>query len=315
VLQRLHVAQRKEFRLLAAQFAGAQGEVYPYLVDGKPGRAMAEDFANAADIVPVSDPNVPTHMQRMGVAQAKLQLAMGSGGLMDIRAAHEGMLRTMGADDAEVQRLMPPPAQGEPADVVTEFAMALKGMPLAVGPAQMHEAHLRAHISQMQLPNLPPNVVQALLAHAGDHLAWAYRLQAQQALGVEIPVGQPMPPQMEAAIAMGVAEASEQILAAIAPALGAAGPDQAAMAKVQLEARKLEFSVADAARKAEETARQDATEVLKVRASAEQAAADRALKREEMAADLRLEAIKAAAAGMRPQAPARGLGGSPGRGR
>jgi hypothetical protein len=314
VLQRLHVAQRKEFRLLAAKFAEAAGEVYPYLVNGKPGQAMAEDFANAADIVPVSDPNVPTHMQRMGVAQAKLQLAMGSGGIMDVRAAHEGMLRTMGADDAEVQRLMPPPAQGEPMDVVSEFAMALKGMPLAVGPAQMHEAHLRAHIGQMQMPNLPPNVVQALLAHAGDHLAWAYRLQAQQALGMEIPAGQPMPPELEAAIAMGVAQASEGILAAIAPALGGAGADQAAMAKAQIEAKKLEFSVADAARKAEETARQDATEVLKVRSAAEQAAADRELKREEMAVDLRLEAMKALAAARRPQPVPSGPGGGVPRG-
>lgn len=317
VIKRLYAAQRKEFRLLAALFASAEGATYPYLVDGQRGVAMAADFEDAADIVPVCDPNAPTQTQRLALAQGKLQLAQSAPGVLDIRAAYESMLRTMGCDDAEIQRLMARPEPGKPSDVVTEFAMALKGMPLAIDPGQQHEAHLRAHIAQMQMPSLPPPIVQALLAHAGDHLAMWYRLEAMRAVGMPLVPGQPLPPEVEAMVAVRVAEASEEILARIGPALsGAGGGDAVAAGKLQLENRKLDFEIADSSRKAEETARQDATEVLKARLEAEQAAADRAARIEERRFDLQREAMRAAAADARSMEARRagGLGGNSARG-
>jgi hypothetical protein len=317
VMKRLYAAQRKEFRLLAQLFAAADGATYPYVVEGKRGVAIAADFRDAADIVPVCDPNAPTQTQRLALAQGKLQLAQSAPGVMDVRAAYESMLRTMGCDDAEIGRLMPPPTQGQPSDVVTEFAMALKGMPLAAGPEQQHEAHLRAHIAQMQMPNLPPQIVQALLAHAGDHLAIWYRLEAMREVGMPLAPGQPLPPEVEALVAVRVADASEAILARIGPALaGAGGGDPADMAKLQLENRKLDFEIADSSRKAEETARQDATEVLKARLDAQQAAADREARLAERRLDLQREALRAAAAGARATEARRagGLGARSGRG-
>jgi hypothetical protein len=301
VLKRLHVAQAQEFQLLAALFARQPAAQYPYIVDGQRGVAMGADFADAADIVPVSDPNAPTHTQRVALAQAKLQLAQSSGGLIDMRAAVEGMLRVLGCDAAEVARLMPPPAQGQPSDVVTEFQFALKSVPLMAGPMQAHDAHLRAHIGQMMLPNLPPPVVQALMAHCADHLAWLYRLEASKAVGVPLQPGMPLPPEVEAQVAMLVANASQQIVAQIGPALGGAGgSDPVAMAKVRQDGRRLDFDIADAGRKAEETARQDATELLKVRAEAEQAAADREARMEEKRLDVQREVIRMAGAAARP---------------
>lgn len=318
MMKRLWAAQRKEFRLLAGLFAASPTATYPYVVEGRRGQAMAADFADAADIVPVCDPNAPTQTQRLALAEGKLKLAQSAPGMMDVRAAYESMLRTMGCDDAELQRLMPPPGRGEPSDVVTEFEMALKGMPLAAGPAQLHEAHLRAHIAQMQMPNLPPPVMQALLAHCGEHLALWYRIQASEAVGVPLMPGQPLPPQVEAMVAMQVAQASQGIVATIGPALaGAAGGDPVAMAKLQLENRKLDADIADSARKAEETARQDSVQVLQIRTEAETAAADRAAKMAEKEMDLRREALRAVTAEARGiQARRGGLGGArpPGRG-
>jgi hypothetical protein len=298
VLKRLWAAQRKEFRLMAGLFASSPEARYPYLVDGKRGEAIAADFQDAADIVPVCDPNAPTQTQRLALAQGKLQLAQSAPGVMDVRAAYESMLRTMGCDDAEIARLMPQAPQGQPADVVTEFAMALKGMPLAVGPAQQHEAHLRAHLAQMQMPGLPPPIVQALLAHAGDHLALWYRFEAMRAVGIPLDPSQPLPPDVEALVAVRVAEASEQIVARIAPALAGSGPgaDPTKAAEVQFKHRELDFKIADASRKAEETARQDATEVLKARLATEDNAAEREFKREDRAFEVQQEALRVAAA-------------------
>jgi hypothetical protein len=311
VLKRLFAAQRKEYRLLAEQFAAAPGAQYPYIVDGRRGVAIADDFRDAADIVPVGDPNAPTQTQRLSRAQGTLQLAQSAPGIMDVRAAYESMLRTMGCDDAEIQRLMPPPAQGQPSDVVTEFDMALKGMPLAVDPGQQHEAHLRAHIAQLQMPNLPPSVGQALLAHAGDHLALWYRIEAMRAVGMPLVPGQPLPPEIEAQVAVRVAEASEAIVARIAPALGGAGADPVEAGKLALDNRELDFEIADAARKAEETARQDATELFKARLSADEGREERDARMAERRLDLQREVLRAAGA----QARAAGARGEAGAGR
>jgi hypothetical protein len=169
----------------------------------------------------------------------------------------------------------------------------------------------------MQMPNLPPQIVQALLAHAGDHLAIWYRLEAMREVGMPLAPGQPLPPEVEALVAVRVADASEAILARIGPALaGAGGGDPADMAKLQLENRKLDFEIADSSRKAEETARQDATEVLKARLDAQQAAADREARLAERRLDLQREALRAAAAGARATEARRagGLGARSGRG-
>src|SRR6185312_6737278 len=142
VIKDLHVAQRKEFRLLAELFGEDQDTAYPYVLNGKRGQAIAQDFLDNADIVPVSDPNIPTQTQRLTMAQATLTIAQQSGGMVDRRVATEQFLRTMGKSDAEVEQLMPPAPQGQPADPVTEFAMLMKQQPLMVGPMQDHAAHI-----------------------------------------------------------------------------------------------------------------------------------------------------------------------------
>jgi hypothetical protein len=291
MIKRLFVAQRHELSLFCKLFAAAPGSKYPYLVDGKRGVAMSEDFRDAADIVPVCDPNAPTQTQRLALAEGKLRLASSAPpGMFDVKAAYQGMLRVMGSDEAEIGRLMPPPKQGQPADVVTEFALALQGQPLAAGPAQMHEAHIRAHIGQMQLPNLPPPIVQALLAHCGDHLAMWYAALVSQAVGAPVVPGQPLPPQVEAQVAVLVAHASQQIVSIIGPALGglAAGGDPLKAQDLARKERELEFKVADSARKSEETARQDSVEVMLARIEAEQAEADR----EQRDRELRVKALE-----------------------
>ena len=108
VIRRLHISLRKEVRMLAEVFAEEPERKYPFTVNGQQGVAIGEDFTDTTDIVPVSDPNAPTQLQRLTMAQTKFQLAQQSGGILDVRVAIEGVLRTMGCDDQETARLMPP---------------------------------------------------------------------------------------------------------------------------------------------------------------------------------------------------------------
>jgi hypothetical protein len=216
---------------------------------------------------------------------------------MDPRAALEDMLITMGRSPQEIQRLMPPPNQGQPADVATEFAAALKGMPLAVGPEQDHEAHIRSHLPLLQTEGLPPNVMSALLAHVSEHVAAWYKLQALQAMqarGIPLPPpGMPVPPQMQAQLdqgmALAVAGMSDSIVTKLGGMLGAAGGDPNKMAELAFKREELQFRLEDSHRKSQETARQDQTELLKMRQASLDAEADRQLKRAELEQNLKTE--------------------------
>ena len=312
VFQRLHSAQAQELQLLAKRFGRDQNARYEYAVDGQKGVALAADFADTADIVPVSDPNVPTQMQRLGQAQATLSLAQASGGMVDMRAAMKAVLLAMGRNAQEIAALMPEPGQGQPADVATEFALVLKGMPLAVGPTQDHLAHIKAHLAAMKTPGLPPPIVAALMAHVGEHVAAWYRLQADlacQQAGIQLPPpGQPMPPALETAMAQAVAAASDVIAERLAAALGGGMSDPLRAEELALKRAELAFKQQDGERKAEQAGRQDQTEALKAQLQHEDNMAERAdheAQREaDLAAgklDLAREVVKAASqAGRQP---------------
>lgn len=335
VVKRLHAAQRRELRLLCGLFAEDRGATYPFLVAGAPDVPIAPDFARHDDIVPVSDPNIPTQVQRLAVAQAKLSLAQSAPDLYDLREAHRAILRAGGSDEAEIARLMPEGKRGEPADPVSEFGMAIKGAPLLAAPQQLHQAHLVAHMAQMRMPNLPPPVVSALLAHCGDHLFHLYRAEAALALGVPMlpPPGAPLPPQIEAQIAGRFAQAADAVTAKIAPVLlagsGESGGEGADLAlkgqELALKGRELEMKgrLADdkreeGMRKAHDAARQDQGEMIRQQQALADQSADRALRRDEMAHEERLAGLQVAAQLAKPpprppQAPSRA--GAPSSGR
>ena len=238
VLRRLHTAQRKELRLLADLFGADPEAKYPYTVGGQSGVALAADFADNQDVVPVSDPNIPTQTQRLSQAQATLQVAQQSGGLVDVRYATESFFRTMGKSDQEIALLMPPPQQGQPSDPVTEFASALKSMPLAAGPAQDHAAHIQAHFGQLATPGLDKTpVYQALIAHIGDHMGLFYAGEASRLTGIPMLPGQ-IPPAQQAQVAQAVAAATDQLRISLAQ-FGPQGGDPIEQAKLQIEAAKL----------------------------------------------------------------------------
>jgi hypothetical protein len=312
VIKRLHAAQRKELRLLAGLFAEDRSAVYPFLVDGKPDVPIGPDFERADDIVPVSDPNIPTQVQRLTLAQAKLSLAQANPGMYDLRAANEMMLRVAGADESEIKRLMPPAPQGVPSDPISELAFAIKGQPLAVHPAQLHEAHIAAHMAQAQMPGLPPPIAQSLVAHIGEHVIAYARAQASLAAGAPLPpVGAPVPPQVEQAISMLAAQVMGPICEKLGPLLaGGADADPVKAAELRIKEKELAFKAEDSVRKSQESARQDAGEAMRDSMQFRQHQDEMALAREEMAHEDRQARIQAASAiAVAERTPQAGLGG------
>src|SRR5574337_857371 len=291
-----HVSQRKEYRLLAELFGEDQQAVYPYILNGQRGQAIAADFQDNADIIPVSDPNIPTQTQRLAQAQAKLQMAQQSGGAMDVRYAMQNMLRTMGDSDAEIERMMPDQPQGQPADPVTEFQMLMKQQPLAVGPTQDHGAHIQAHTAQMASPGIDKTPMGAALqAHIGDHLAAFYAAQAGALTGMPIQPGQQLPPQVEAQIARAVAAASNQLAVQLQSLAPAQKTDPTAMAKIQSDMLKTHASEADSQRKDQQSARSTQADLIKLRQQMANDAQQRAHQERMAALSLTEARVKASA--------------------
>ena len=269
VIKRQHRAQRQELRLLADLFGRDPDATYPYVVNGRAGQAASADFADNADVLPVSDPNVPTQTHRLSLAQGIYTMAQSSNGMVDVREAARDFLRALGKSDADIARLMPGPQQGTPADPVTEFAAVLKGMPLAAGPAQDHAAHIQAHMVQIGAPGVQSTPAgPALIAHMADHLAAFYRVQVAKLTGIQVQPGQPLPPAQENQVATAVAAASDamrQQLAQIMPQ-GAGGPgaaDPGQMAELALKKLELQIKESDSERKAEASARAEEAEMIR----------------------------------------------------
>jgi hypothetical protein len=193
--KRLHVAARQEFKLIAAlNYAHMASDEYPYSVKGGNRSVMRQDFDGRVDIIPVSDPNIWSNVQRMALAQAGLELVNGSPdvyGIEEKKIVHREMLRAM--KYPEYERLIPE-RKTKRLDPVTENQLILTGDAVEAFPEQDHQAHIHVHqifVQEAAGMGLDTQVMQAaylnMQAHLAEHHAHAYRLRVEQAMGIPLP--------------------------------------------------------------------------------------------------------------------------------
>ncbi|KEZ78322.1 hypothetical protein [Salinisphaera hydrothermalis] len=195
VHRRLHRAAGREYRLFAKLDAeNLDDEPYPYQVSGQTRYIRAADFDDTIDVVPVSDPNIFSHTQRIALAQAVVQLVNGSPdvyGIKEKRRAHERLLEAMRVPDADE---LLPSTGAQRRDPVTENQYMMTGHPVTAFPDQDHAAHIKIHEAMAaQYANAAGPAAQKmqaeLQAHVAEHHAYAYRQQIEQSLGVTLPAG------------------------------------------------------------------------------------------------------------------------------
>lgn len=193
--KRMHKAARFEFKLLAQlNFEHMPEDGYPFEVNGADRRIMAEDFDGRVDILPISDPNIYSNIQRVAKAQGILELIKEDPelyGLEQRRQAHKDMLRALRAPD--VDSLLPDTSVKR-LDPVTENQLLLTGGAVSAFPEQDHESHIQAHtLFQQEVQGMGLDEMmlqQAMLnmhSHLTEHHAHAYRLRIEQELGTQLP--------------------------------------------------------------------------------------------------------------------------------
>jgi hypothetical protein len=220
VQARIHYAMKQEFKLLAGIIRDYTPDEYSYEpVEGN--RMAKQSDYDMVEVIPVSDPNAATMAQKVVQYQAVMQMAQQNPQIYDLPELNKQMLEVLGVKN--IGKLIPAAADEKPKDPVTENMNLMTGTPVKAFLYQDHEAHITVHMSAAQDPKIAALIGQspqaqaiqaATAAHIAEHLAFAYRKQIEEQLGVELPNPEDeIPKEAELGVSRAAAEAAKQLLA------------------------------------------------------------------------------------------------------
>lgn len=222
VQQRLYESFKNEFKVIAEIVRDfMENEPYPFeLEERDQGANRKIDYDDRVDVIPVADPNASTMAQRIMVMQAVIQLTQTAPQIYNLPNVHRDMITVLGSDKADFY--IPPPEEVLPRDPVTENMDLLNSRPVRAGLAQDHAAHITVHMSAAQDPKVvqmltnnpsAPAIIAAANAHILEHLAFQYREEIEEQLGVQLPPpGEPLPEDVEYELSRLAAAAAQKVL-------------------------------------------------------------------------------------------------------
>lgn len=221
--KRLHMAKRQEFKLIAkCNYRFLSDEYFERLSKGTI-QISREDFnPETVDVMPVSDPNIFSSVQRIALAQAVVQSCAEAPDIFTRRAkvkAYRNLFKALKVPSVDEYL---PEKPSHRLDPVAENEAIAKGYPVEVFREQDDASHLAVHQAfKMELQNYPPEVAKpammAMAAHEAAHMVQAWRKRVEQdviaATGVPLPpfdaqnpdAGEELPPDIENAVARIVA--------------------------------------------------------------------------------------------------------------
>jgi hypothetical protein len=211
---------KQEFKLLKGIIRDYTPKEYSYDPDIGDRRAKQADYDNV-DVIPVSDPNAATMSQKVVQYQAVMQMAQQYPQIYDLPELNKQMLEVLGIKN--INKLIPSTEDKKPKDPVSENMDIINGKPAKAFIYQDHQAHLSVHMAAMQDPKLMQMMSQnpmaqqiqaAAMAHINEHVAFEYRKQLEEQLGVPLPApDEVLPEDVEFEISKLMAQAAQKLLA------------------------------------------------------------------------------------------------------
>jgi hypothetical protein len=258
VQARVHASLKMEFKLLKQIIRDYMPPDYSYIPVGGNRAAKQADY-DLVEVIPVSDPNAATMAQRIMQYQAALQLAQGAPQIYDLPNLHRQMLEVLGIKNAD--KLVPVEDDQKPRDPISENMSFLTGKPTKAFIYQDHQAHIATHMALLQDPMVAQMIGQspmaqqmgaAIMAHVAEHMAFAYRQQVEEQLGVPLtPPDAELDEQAEVQISRLVAQAAQQLLQSNM------GKAQQAQAQQQAQNPQLQMAQAELQLRAQELQRKE----------------------------------------------------------
>jgi hypothetical protein len=246
--KRLHKSQKDEFRILARIDYDYLPTEYPYDVPYEDRSIFKQDFDGRVDIIPVSDPNIPSNAHRMMMANMALQMAQQSPpGMFNLEELNRTILNA--ANMPNVDQILPPKIEPKPLDPVSDIMAATKGVPIAAFPGQNHDAHIQIKMAYLQDPLNGANpimerIAPILQANIQEHSIMKYQEQMNGVTEQMMQGVNPEEAQNPAVVEMVMAQAAQQVLNANQAVGMAQSPEQQLVsleqAKVELEKQKLQ---------------------------------------------------------------------------
>jgi len=246
--KRLHKSQKDEFRILARIDYDYLPAEYPYDVPYEDRSIFKQDFDGRVDIIPVSDPNIPSNAHRMMMANMALQMAQQSPpGMFNLEELNRTILNA--ANMPNVDQILPPKIEPKPLDPVSDIMAATKGVPIAAFPGQNHDAHIQIKMAYLQDPMNGKNpimqrIAPILQANIQEHSIMKYQEQMNGMTDQMMQGVSSEEAQNPAVVEMVMAQAAQQILNANQAMGQAQSPEQQLVsleqAKVELEKQKLQ---------------------------------------------------------------------------
>jgi hypothetical protein len=291
VQARVHYSLKQELKLLKAIIRDYTPDEYSYQPDVGTRFAKQSDYDNC-DVIPVSDPNAATMSQKVVQYQAVLQLAQQAPQLYDLGQLHRQMLEVLGIKNAK--KLVKIEDDQMPEDPITENMNIINMKPVKAFLYQDHQAHIQVHMNAMKDPKIAALIGQnpqaqaiqaAALAHIQQHLAFEYRKQMEQIMGIPLPTGEEdegIPKDLELQISQMASQASDQLLQRNQTEIAAQQAQQAQQDPViQMQMQELQLKQSEEQRKS-----------AKDQADVQEAAARLEVERERIASQERIAAAQ-----------------------
>jgi len=243
--KRLHKSQRDEFKILSRINYESLPNEYPYDVPGITENIFRRDFDGRVDVIPVSDPNIPSSAHRLMMTQMAMQLAQTSPpGMFNMEELNRTLLSA--ANIPNLDKILPEKPKAQPLDPVTDIEAATKGLPIKAFAGQNHDAHIQIKTMFLQDPMNGGNpimqrVAPVLQANIQEHVVMKYEEQVNgltRQMMAEAPPGDPNA-QNPLVIEQVMMAAAQQVMQANqAAAQQGPSPEQA---MVQMEAQRLDI--------------------------------------------------------------------------
>ena len=193
VQARIHYAMKQEFKLLSAIIRDYTPKEYSYEPEEGGRKAKQADY-DMVEVIPVSDPNAATMSQKVVQYQAVMQMAQAAPQIYDLPELNRQMLEVLGIKN--IGKLIPTEDDQKPRDPVFENMALMNSKPVKAFINQDHQAHIQVHQMAMQDPKIAAlmgqnpqaqSIQAAAMAHVNEHLAFEYRKQIEEQLGVQLP--------------------------------------------------------------------------------------------------------------------------------
>lgn len=259
VQARVHNSMKQEFKLLKNIIRDYAPDDYEYDPESGNRQAKQADY-DIVEVIPVSDPNSSTMAQRIMQYQAVIQLASQAPQIYDLPNLHRQMIEVLGVRNAD--KLIPTSEDQTPKDPISENMAFLNGKPTKAFIYQDHDAHIAAHQAFMQDPMIAQTIGQnpmaqkiqaSAMAHIAEHLAFKYRKNVEEQIGVPIPAPDAsLPEDVEVELSRLVAQGAAQLLQANqAQAQQAQAQQQAQDPLIQMQQAELQIKQAEVQAKAQ----------------------------------------------------------------